>query len=94
VLGGRRIHVENGRVASEDGTLAGSNLNMVAAITNAAQMLDIDLAAAIRMASLNAARALGIDQTTGETRPGLRADLALLDSEGRVVRTWIGGEPD
>jgi N-acetylglucosamine-6-phosphate deacetylase len=90
-LGGRTIHVENRRVAAEDGTLAGSNLNMAAAVTNAAEILEIDLAAAVRMASLNPARAVGLERTTGEIRPGLRADLALLDSDGRVVRTWIGG---
>ena len=91
MLGGRLIHVENGRVAAEDGTLAGSNLNMAAAVTNAAEILEIDLEAAIRMASLNPSRALGLEGVTGEIKPGLQADLALLDSEGRVVRTWIAG---
>jgi N-acetylglucosamine-6-phosphate deacetylase len=90
-LGGRTIHVENRRVAAEDGTLAGSNLNMAAAVTNAAEILEIDLAAAVRMASLNPARAVGLERTTGEIRSGLRADLALLDSDGRVVRTWVRG---
>jgi len=90
-LGGRTIHVENGRIAAEDGTLAGSNLNMAAAVGNAVRMLQVDLPAAVRMASLNPARALGLEGTTGAIRPGLRADLALLDSEGRTVRTWIAG---
>jgi N-acetylglucosamine-6-phosphate deacetylase len=94
ILGGRTIHVENGRIAAEDGTLAGSNLNMAAAVANAIRMLEIDLAAAVRMASLNPARALGIEETTGEIRRELRADLALLDSGGRVVRTWIAGVPN
>lgn len=93
-LGGRQIHVENGRIAAEDGTLAGSNLNMAAAVANAVQMLHIDLAAAIRMASLNPARAMGLEATTGEIRRGLRADLALLDPEGHVTRTWICGAPN
>jgi len=90
-LGGRTIHVENGRIAAEDGTLAGSNLNMAEAVGNAVRMLQIDLATAVRMASLNPARALRLEGTTGAIRPGLRADLALLDSEGRTVRTWIAG---
>jgi len=90
-LGGRAIHVENGRIAAEDGTLAGSNLNMAAAVGNAVRMLQVDRATAVRMASLNPARALGLEGITGVIRPGLRADLALLDSEGRAVRTWIAG---
>ena len=93
-LGGRTIHVDNGRIAADDGTLAGSNLNMAAAVANAVQMLEVDLATAVRMASLNPARAIGVDETTGEIRPDLRADLALLDAEGRVVRTWIAGAPN
>ncbi|MGE5064485.1 MAG: N-acetylglucosamine-6-phosphate deacetylase [Myxococcales bacterium] len=93
-LGGRTIHVEGGRVAAEDGTLAGSNLNMAAAVANAVQILEVDLATAVRMASLNPARAISVDETTGEIRPGLRADLALLDSKSRVVRTWIAGSPN
>jgi len=91
-LGGRQIHVENGRIAAEDGTLAGSNLNMAAAVANAAQMLEVDLAVAVRMATLNPARALGLEETRGQIKPGLKADLALLDSDGRVVRTWVSGE--
>jgi N-acetylglucosamine-6-phosphate deacetylase len=67
---------------------------MATAVANAQRMLEIDQATAIRMASLNPARALGLEETTGEIRQGLNADLALLDSDGRAVRTWISGEPN
>lgn len=90
-LGGRPIHLENGRLAAEDGTLAGSNLDMASAVVNAAQALQVDQATAIRMASLNPARALGIDHITGSIAPGLRADLALLGPDGSILQTWIGG---
>ena len=56
-----------------------------------AEALQVELATAIRMASLNPARAMGLDHDTGAINPGLRADLALLNSDGRVVRTWISG---
>jgi N-acetylglucosamine-6-phosphate deacetylase len=94
MLGGRRIHVENGRCAADDGTLAGSNLNMAAAVGNAEQMLHVDRSTAVRMASLNAARAIGIESATGAIERGLSADLVLLDSGGRAVRTWICGLPE
>lgn len=93
-LGGRSIHVENGRVTGEDGTLAGSNLDMASAVANAVKMLRVDRATAVKMASANPASAIGIDDVTGSIAPGLRADLALLDSDGRVRRTWIGGAED
>jgi N-acetylglucosamine-6-phosphate deacetylase len=93
LLGDRPIHVDNGRLAAADGTLAGSNLDMATAVVKAAEALQVDLAAAVRMASINPAQALGIAQTTGSISRGLRADLALLDRTGRVVRTWISGVP-
>jgi N-acetylglucosamine-6-phosphate deacetylase len=91
MLGNRPIHVDDGRLAADDGTLAGSNLDMATAVINAAEALQVDLATTIRMASLNPARALGLDHETGAISPGLRADLALLNSDGRVLRTWISG---
>jgi N-acetylglucosamine-6-phosphate deacetylase len=91
-LGDRLIQLKDGRLTGEDGTLAGSNLDMAAAVANAVRLLQIAPPTAIRMASLNPARALGIDGTTGAIAPGLRADLVLVDGEGRVQRTWISGE--
>jgi N-acetylglucosamine-6-phosphate deacetylase len=93
LLGRRRIHLESGRLAAEDGTLAGSNLNMAQAVANACDMLGVDLATAVRMASLNPARAIGIADEVGAILPGLRADLVLLNDEGRVAGTWISGQP-
>lgn len=92
-LGGRPIRLENGRLTAEDGTLAGSNLDMASAVVNAAQALLVNQATAVRMASLNPARALGIEDLTGSIAPGLRADLALLRPDGGVLQTWIGGIP-
>jgi N-acetylglucosamine-6-phosphate deacetylase len=91
VLGDRPIHVDDGRLAADDGTLAGSNLDMASAVANAAEALQVDQTTAIRMASLNPARALGIEQVTGAISPGLSADLALLGPAGHVLRTWISG---
>jgi len=91
VLGDQPIHLDNGRLAAEGGTLAGSNLDMASAVANAVEALQIDLATAIRMASFNPARALGLDHETGAIRPGLRADLVLLNADGLVQRTWISG---
>jgi N-acetylglucosamine-6-phosphate deacetylase len=90
-LGDRPIHVDAGRLAADDGTLAGSNLDMATAVVNAAEALQVDQATAVRMASLNPARALGVEHSTGSISPGLRADLALLGPDGRVLQTWIGG---
>ena len=81
----------DGVCVNEDGTLAGSDLDMAQAVRNAAAMLGVDQETAIRMASLHPARFLGIDSERGAIAPGLAADLVLLDGEGRVVESWIGG---
>ena len=91
-LQGRTITVENGVCMGPDGTLAGSDLDMATAVRNTVEMLGVDLADALRMASLAPAQFLGLDHELGRIAPGLRADLALLDDAGRVVTTWIGGQ--
>jgi N-acetylglucosamine-6-phosphate deacetylase len=91
MLGDRLIRVEGGRCVARDGPLAGANLNMAKAVANAQDQLRIDLEVAIRMATTNPARALGLEDVTGAIRPGLRADLVLLNPDGMAVRTWISG---
>src|SRR3954453_404052 len=71
LLGDRPIHIDAGRLAAADGPLAGSNLDMATAVGNAAQAFQVDLATAIRMASLNPASALGIHEMTGSIAPAL-----------------------
>ena len=90
MLQGREIRVVNGVCIDEAGTLAGSALDMAAAVRNAVSMLGLALEDAVRMASRSPAGFLGLDRH-GEIEAGCRADLALLDDEARVVETWIGG---
>ena len=44
-----------------------------------------------RVASLNPARLLRIDDVCGSIEEGKRADLAALDAEGKVRLTLVGG---
>jgi N-acetylglucosamine-6-phosphate deacetylase len=91
MLQGQPVHVLDGVCVNEDGTLAGSDLDMAQAVGNAVAMIGVDFATAVRMASLHPARFLGIDQITGAIAPRLQADLVLLDSSGDVIETWIAG---
>lgn len=78
--------------SENDGTLAGSGLTMDRALRNAVEMLEVDLCAAVRMASTNPARILGLGERKGRVEVGYDADLTLLDRDLRVQRTWVGGE--
>lgn len=92
-LQGRLIAVEDGVCVAENGTLAGSDLEMATAVKNAVTMLGLDLAEAANMASLNPATFLGLDASLGCIAPGRRANLVALDDAFNVIETWIDGAP-
>jgi N-acetylglucosamine-6-phosphate deacetylase len=90
-LQGRTIHVVDGVCRDENGTLAGTGLDMATAVRNAVQLLDVSIAQAARMASEYPASFLGLEHELGRIAPGYRANLVLMDDELRVRRTWSEG---
>jgi N-acetylglucosamine-6-phosphate deacetylase len=92
MLQGRRITVRDGKCVDENGTLAGSHLSMSEAIGNARQMLQLDLAQSVRMASEYPAAFLGLDGELGKIVPGYRACLVKADDQLNVIETWIDGK--
>lgn len=92
VLQGREVEARNGRLALADGTLAGSVLTMDEALRYCVTVLNVDLAEALRMASLYPARFLGQDRALGRIAANYRADLVHLTDDLAVTGSWIGGE--
>ncbi len=93
-LMGRTITLANGRLTSEQGTLAGAHLDMAAAVRNAIRLAQLPLEDALRAASLTPAQFLGLDHERGVLIPGARADLVALDRELAVIATWVDGSAD
>ena len=91
VLQGRTIRVVDGICRDENGTLAGTTLDMAAAVRNAVTLLGLGIAEAARMASEYPAEFLGLGGELGRIAPGYRANLVLMDTEFKVQRTWIEG---
>ena len=91
VLQGRTIRVVDGICRDENGTLAGTALDMAAAVRNAVSLLGLDVVAAARMASEYPAEFLGLGKELGRIAPGYRANLVLMDDELQVQKTWIEG---
>ena len=91
-LHGRTIYRREGKLATEDGTLAGSDLDMASAIRNSVERLGLGLPDVLRMASLVPATFLRLDHELGRIAPGYRANLVLLDEGLHVQDTWIDGE--
>lgn len=93
VLGARPVIVTSGRAVLKGGeSISGSTLTMEAAVQNAVRLLGITLADASRLASANPARLLGLHERKGEIRPGLDADLVVLDERLAVRSTMSAGE--
>lgn len=89
---GSHIYRDGDRLTNGDGVLAGSHLNMVTAVKNAIDFLNVDLAEALRMASLYPAEFLGQDDVRGRLKVGCPADFILLDDKLTVQGTWVRGE--
>jgi N-acetylglucosamine-6-phosphate deacetylase len=90
-LNGEIITASDGRITNAKGVLAGSDLDMLAAVNNAAQFADIDWFEAARMASVYPARALGVADEIGAIKPGYRANLVALHDTCQVRSSWIDG---
>jgi N-acetylglucosamine-6-phosphate deacetylase len=91
-LYGETITVAEGRCVRSDGTLAGAALDMASAVRNTVRMLGVPLPDALRFASLNPARAIGLGDTLGKLAPGYRADMVAFEPEAvRVIATWVAG---
>ncbi|KQS04701.1 N-acetylglucosamine-6-phosphate deacetylase [Sphingomonas sp. Leaf357] len=90
-LQGRLIQVSDGKCVGEDGTLAGSDLDMAGAVRNLVQRTGAGVATAVAMASTNPAAFLGLSHERGALAPGLRADWVRLSRDLAPVGTWIGG---
>jgi N-acetylglucosamine-6-phosphate deacetylase len=90
-LQGRHIRVVDGVCVDDHGTLAGSDLDMAAAVRNAIAMMNLSLDKAVMMASAAPAAFLGLEGHRGRIDTGLAADFCLLDDQLNVTATWIDG---
>src|SRR5699024_5794252 len=92
-LGRAEVDVRDGvATLAENGALAGSTLTMDAAFRNAAIGAGLSVTEAVRATSGRPAELLGISHRTGAIRPGLAADLVVLDDALRPTRVLRHGE--
>ncbi|HZD93323.1 MAG TPA: N-acetylglucosamine-6-phosphate deacetylase, partial [Candidatus Sulfotelmatobacter sp.] len=89
-LGDFEVEVKDGR-CEHDGKLAGSVLTLDRAVRNVMHFAHWRLERAVKLATLNPARLLGITGLRGTVAPGRRADLVALTPEGNVAHTIIAG---
>ena len=89
-LGGFEVQVHEGR-CEFNGRLAGSVLTLDCAVGNTMKFAGISLQHALRMATINPARVLGLDKRKGSLSVGADADITVFTPAGEVVQTIVGG---
>ena len=90
-LGGLEIFVKDGVSTLRSGVLAGSTLTLDRAVKNMVELANVPVSEAIKMATLNPARVLGL-KTKGEIKAGADADITILDRNIKVQSVMIRGE--
>jgi len=88
------IRIKNGVYVDENGTLAGSALDMRQAVRNAMTYLGVSLCEALTMASAAPAHFLGLSHEVGVIAKGFRANFVIADDDLNIRETWIDGVPD
>lgn len=89
---GMRVRVEGGKAVRSDGVIVGGVTTLERMVANAVAWFGVTLPEAVRMASLNPATAIGVDDHKGSLAAGKDADLVVLDDDLRVLETYVRGE--
>lgn len=88
-LGPIQVDVKDGK-CTMDGKLAGSTLTMDRAVRNVTQFANWSLRDALQAATLNPARAVGLEHH-GRLAVGAEATFTVLSPAGEVLRTVVRG---
>ncbi len=90
MLGGQKVFV-NGRLATlSDGTIAGSATNLFDCMVTAISF-DIAPEDAIRAATINPARVIGVDDEVGSITSGKLADFIVLNDDWTIAAVYKNG---
>lgn len=87
-LGGLDVTVNGNRATLSDGTLAGSVTPLYECMCTAVSM-GIPLSAAVRAATINPCRSIGMDHLYGSILPGKKADFLILRQADLSIRAVI-----
>lgn len=89
-LGGLDVHVKGSHATLADGTLAGSVTPLYKCLLTAVSM-GIPLESAVKAATINACRSIGIDDTYGSIKEGKKAHFLVLNKEDLSIKAIIKG---
>ena len=90
-LAGQKVNVDHEKAVLQDGTLAGSVLRMIDAVRNMMKFTNCQFTEAVQMATVNAAKQLGIFHRKGSIAVGKDADIVVLNHRLEVAMTICRG---
>jgi N-acetylglucosamine-6-phosphate deacetylase len=82
---------DKNRLSLRDGTLAGSALDMLSAVRNSIEHLNVPFEQALQMASKTPANFLSMP-TKGRLQTGSDADFVVLNNNNEITHTFIAGK--
>jgi N-acetylglucosamine-6-phosphate deacetylase len=92
IFAGKTIYYRDGLCVDENGVLSGSALTMIEAVQNSVEHVGIALDEALRMATLYAARAIGVDSLLGSIEVGKVANLTAFTHDFKITKTIVNGD--
>lgn len=91
-LGGQEVHVCGCEARISNGSLAGSVSSLLDCLRSCVQLMEIPLEDAVRAATTNPARAIGVDSRYGAIREGASADAVVLNQDLSVRHVILRGQ--
>lgn len=88
---GTTVYYKDGKCFGADGTLGGSAVTMIESIEQTVKFVGVELAEAIRMATLYPAKAISVEDKLGIIEAGKVANLAIFTNNYKVTATVVNG---
>ena len=90
-LGGQQVTLKNGQARLPDGNLAGAVSNLYEDMVNAIRF-GIKKEEAILAATMNPAKAVGVEKEIGSLETGKKADFIICDSQWNLRQVYVDGK--
>ena len=90
--GGQQVTAVDGKILTDEGTIAGSGISLFEGLKRCVRTFGIDENKAVRAATLNAAESAGLSSVTGSISPGKNADMVVIDEDYNIVNIIKNGK--
>lgn len=92
IQGGLSVTKKGAECRLDDGTIAGSMLDLNKGVANVKKNSGIPLKEIINAVSLNPAKMLGVDSKIGSLEVGKQADIVIADEDFNIIQVFKKGE--